>query len=156
MLKFITWGQYFLFVASIAGGWYAYVFLSSLSKRGRRSSSTFRAEDNSLFSDKSEPIAESEDQASANNEEIPLPEIDDPEFGLVTQTVIQELRMTILECAGLGVPDEEVVAEVRVILSNHPQLRNTAYGKMIDEFIMREGAGSGFDWTVEDVDSFWR
>lgn len=152
MLKIISWNQYFLFAGVAAAAWYAYVFLRFSNKTAGPKASSFSTKDRTAVfgSQQTSPAIE-----APSHQDLEL-EAEAPEdWGLVTQTVIQEVKSVIAQAGGERVSDEELVAEVRVVLSNHPELKRTAYGSMVAECIVREGQAVGFDWTEEEVDSFW-
>ncbi|MBN8856661.1 MAG: hypothetical protein BGO55_06160 [Sphingobacteriales bacterium 50-39] len=154
MLKVISWNQYFLFAGVAAAAWYAYVFLRYAVKPAREKASSFTTKDRSaLFG---APIeAPANESHSDQDLEISDKQAASQDLGLVTQTVIQEIKSAIAEGADEGVSDDELVARVRVVLSNYPELRSTAYGSMVKECIIREGQAVGFDWTADEVEDFW-
>jgi|SRR6185437_12663136 len=158
MLKIISWNQYFLFAGVATAAWYAYVLLRYAARPAGSKPSSFSIKDRTALFGGQQELPAKEHFSGEDAESMEAPEIEGeeaPDWGLVTQTVMQEIKSSIAEAAGLGVSDEEVIAQVRVLLSNYPELKQTAYGSMVTECIVREGQAVGFDWTNEEVGGFW-
>jgi hypothetical protein len=159
MLKAISWNQYFLFTGIVAVAWYAYVLLRRAGKSSGEKDLLYSAKDRmGLFGDGER------ERRTKTSSDVPVPrsgmdtqvaEFDEaPDWGLVTQTIIEEIRVCIYEVDEEG-KDEELVPRLEVILANYEELRKTAFGKMIDEFIIKEVRPLGFMWDKEYVETFW-
>lgn len=156
MLKAISWNQFLSFIGTGVFCWYAYVLLRYFLKTSPEKGNSFSPADRDpLFADAQPHSENNESLSSSGNQSGESAEGKGPQLNLVTQTITQEAQAVILEAAEQGVSEAELAARLQVILSNYPNLRYTAYGIAINDFIIKESRAVGFDVNKEAVVGFW-
>jgi hypothetical protein len=77
------------------------------------------------------------------------------EFAL-TERIVVELKATIKKVMADEVEKEDLLRSIAHVLRQYPELKNTAYGKAIDNFIMREcGSGYAIHLDENEVIRLW-
>jgi hypothetical protein len=155
MLKVITWGQYILFVGSLVIGWYAYVFLATVIRRPKGRAAVYSSgERPEVFRNEAPeknsgvgPDAEPRSEAAEDEPE--------PDWNLILQSILQELKIIIDRASDQSVTQESLVAELQVALVNYHDIKDTAYGGLISEFILKEASARGYDFARNSVEEFW-
>jgi hypothetical protein len=149
MLRSISWDQYFAFLASAVFAWYLILLIRYAAKRGMQ-----KAQEAVMGSRSDMPGMDGQSESTpANAEQIDYAE--NPEWGLLTQTVTQDIKTMMAEGAKDGIANEEMRARLQVILSNYPHLRHTAYGIAINDMIRRQAAAYGFSLDRAAIPSCW-
>jgi uncharacterized protein YqeY len=156
MLKSITWGEYLLFTTTLVVGWYAFILLAKIIKRPKERSDVYSVgKRTDLFDEDSQETADKISQIAEEHIAGKEEDADPADWNLIMQSIMQQVKGIIIQASEDNAAEDQLSAQLRVALVNHQDIRETAYGGMVSEFIVKEASARGYELSEESVLGFW-